>query len=370
MLRIAPAAYIGSWMLCLKAVEQRVGAPVLGLGAIATTVTACVHRAEANMLRDPRARALDWRAVAAKPIERSQRALMTARNRAARAALLAAKTVCGRTRVQCCTGQASGAFLTAVPTENELALSNIDMQLALRHRLGLPLAGDAAWCSRCRQRVDTAGNHFHACRGNSTIRHNRLRDLLEALLQRAGISVVSEQEEPRLRHRPDLRVEFSLPPSVAYLDVSIAHATAPSANHAVGARGPDAAVRAAWAEKLQREYAPLPARMNFRLVPAVATTHGSWHPETLQFLTECAHRVGSANSMLPGASALSRTVLQGWLCRLSVALQRQNAAMARRCLPADEAFDLDRPWAEGPPLLWEQMFLCCAADDDNQADFE
>ena len=74
--------------------------------------------------------------------------------------------------------------------------------------------------------------------------------------------------------------------------------------------------------------------------------------------------------MLPGASALSRTVLQGWLCRLSVALQRQNAAMARRCLPADEAFDLDRPWAEGPPLLWEQMFMSCAADDDNQADFE
>ena len=115
MRRIAPAAYLGSWMLCLKAVEQRVGVQVLGSNAVATTITACVARAE-QALGESRARALDWRSIASRPIPRGQRALMTARNRAARTALLAAETVRGRTRVQCCTGRASGAFLTAVPT--------------------------------------------------------------------------------------------------------------------------------------------------------------------------------------------------------------------------------------------------------------
>ena len=363
MLRIAPAAYLGSWMLCLKAVELRVGAQVLGPNVPETSVTACVARAEQALLRGPREPAVDWRPIAARPMEQGQRALMTARNRAARVALLAAETVRGRTRVQCCTGTVSGAFLTAVPVENELALSNTDMRLAIRLRLGLPLSGASVWCSRCRARVDVEGNHFHACHGNSTIRHNRLRDMLEALLRRAGLEVMSEQEEPRLRHRPDLRVEQGLPPSLAYLDVSVAHATAPSANHAEGARNPDAAVREAWRVKVKREYAPLSVCANFRLIPAVATTHGSWHPDMLRFLAECAQRVGSANPSVPGASALPQAVLQGWICRLSIALQRQNAAMARRCVPAGEDFGLDRPWAEGPPLLWEQVFMSCACDD-------
>ena len=51
------------------------------------------------------------------------------------------------------------------------------------------------------------------------------------------------------------------------------------------------------------------------------------------------------------------------MCRLSIALQRQNAAMLKRCTPADGDFGLDRPWAEGPPLLWEQSFMSCACED-------
>jgi len=150
---------------------------------------------------------------------------------------------------------------------------------------------------------------------------------------------------------------------VAYLDVSVAHVTAPSANHVVGATSPDASLLAYWREKVRREYEPLPPRMAFRLLPVVASTYGSLHPETLRFFGECARRVGSANASVPGAATLPGVVLQSWLCRLSVALQRQNAAMARRCVPADGDFGLDKPWAEGPPLLWEQMFMACACED-------
>ena len=31
--------------------------------------------------------------------------------------------------------------------------------------------------------------------------------------------------------------------------------------------------------------------------------------------------------------------------------------------PADGDFGLDRPWAEGPLLLWEQSFMSCACED-------
>ena len=78
--------------------------------------------------------------------------------------------------------------------------------------------------------------------------------------------------------------------------------------------------------------------------------------------------MGSANALLPGAAALPGAVLQEWLCRLSVALQRQNAAMAKRCVPVDGDFGLDKPWAEGPPLLWEQSFMTCACHDSDDGD--
>ena len=125
-----------------------------------------------------------------------------------------------------------------------------------------------------------------------------------------------------------------------------------------------------WLPSTIREYAPLPRRMGFRLLPLVATTFGSWHPETLRFLRECAQRVGTANASLPGAARLPGAVLSSWLCRLSIALQRENAAMAKRCAAVDGDFGLDRPWSEGPPLLWEQTCMSCACGDSDLSDEE
>ena len=141
MLRIAPAAFLGSWMLCLQRVEQRVGPNVLGPSAALTSAAIYVAHAEQSLQRDRQVHPIDWQSIASQPTERGQRALMAVRNRTARAALLAAATVQGRTRIQCCAGRSAGAFLTVVPTDDKLSLSNLDMQLAVRMRLGLPLTG-------------------------------------------------------------------------------------------------------------------------------------------------------------------------------------------------------------------------------------
>ena len=288
---------------------------------------------------------------------------MSRQHRVARVACLTLGTLRDRARVEACTASGSAEFLTAVPTENELSLCNLDMQLAVRLRLGMKSAGDRVWCRRCQRQVDSDCDHAHCCRGNSTIRHNRLRDLFYTLLQRAGFDALTEQEEPSLRHRPDLRVSHGLAPTPPYLDVSVTHAIAPSANLRRNAEGPDAATRAAWDDKFAREYAPLPPRMAFRLLPAVCTSYGGWHPATRRFLQECAARVAAANAALPCSDTLARGVLQGWVTRLSVGVQRENAAMVRRCVGADGAFGLDTHWSEGPSLLWEQTCMSCACED-------
>ena len=203
-----------------------------------------------------------------------------------------------------------------------------------------------------------------------TNHHNRLRDLFWTLLQRAGFETLTEQDEPLLRHRPDLRIAHGLAPTLTYLDVSVTHSTAPSANHEHNAGHPDAAVEAYWASKLEREYAPMPRRAPFRLLPAVCTTYGGWHPATRNFLRECASRVAAANASLPGAELLASTALRGWTCRLSIAVQRQNAQMTKRCCAPDGDFGLDKDWSEPPVLLWEQTCKNCAADDVEHIEIE
>ena len=76
MVRIAPAAYLGSWMLCLRAVEQRVGVRVLGEGVLESTATLCVAHAQRALHRDRDTPDFDWRSIACRPIEQGQLNLM------------------------------------------------------------------------------------------------------------------------------------------------------------------------------------------------------------------------------------------------------------------------------------------------------
>ena len=73
--------------------------------------------------------------------------------------------------------------------------------------------------------------------------------------------------------------------------------------------------------------------------------------------------MAAANSRLPGSAALPAALLQGWVCRLGVALHRQNAAMVRRCVGVDGDYGLDKTWSEGPPALWELPCMTCASGE-------
>ena len=243
-------------------------------------------------------------------------------------------------------------------------MCNLDMRLCLRICLGLDVVGGHQWCARCGRPLDSHGHHSHACRGNAGIRHNRIRDLLFSLLDFAGFRVMLEQDEPTLRHRPDLRVDHGLAPTLTYLEVHVVHPTAPTASHAEKGESSDAAIIRAWAEKLRRDYEPLPRRMPFRLLPVAGTSYGSWHPSTRAFLRECAQRVAESTSASPSASHVASALLNRWASQLGIAMWKQTVAMLRRCVPTLEAGSLDRPWSEGPPPVW-QLPLCCVTCEDD-----
>jgi hypothetical protein len=153
-----------------------------------------------------------------------------------------------------------------------------------------------------------------------------------------------------------------LAPLLTFLEIHVVHPAAPSANHHRNGTSPDAAAVQAWVDKLRRDYEPLPQHMPFRLTPVVATSFGSWHPETKAFLRECAQRVAESAGNLPSAPHLADAILARWVSRLGVTLWRQNAMMLRRCAPSLGGAALDRPWSEGSPPLWAlpSQPVCCA----------
>ena len=160
-----------------------------------------------------------------------------------------------------------------------------------------------------------------------------------------------------------MRVEAGLAPVLTYLEVHVNHPTAPSANHAANALGTNAATTNAWNDKVRREYAPLPERPHFRLLPALATTYGGWHKETKRFLKECASRVADTAGRQPNSAAIRSALLQRWVCSLSVALHRENAAMLQRCTALAGRDTSDRPWSEGAPPLWDLPSVPCQASN-------
>ena len=184
-----------------------------------------------------------------------------------------------------------------------------------------------------------------------------------ALLDAVGFPIRFEQDEPMLRHRPDIRLEHGLAPSLTYLEVHVVHPTAPSADHHRNSQSSDAAAIHAWVDKLRRDYQPLPERMPFRLLPILGTTFGSWHPETRKFLRECAQLVAESAGSGPSVSRVAAALVSRWVSTLGIAMWRLNAAMLRRCVPSLQVGSLDRPWSEEPCPVWQLPLLHTSCDD-------
>ena len=228
----------------------------------------------------------------------------------------------------------------------------------VRFRLRLPIVpGGGCRVIHTRGRshrvwVDEMGDQAHATPHNSgprTWRHNALRDVLRAQLRWHGFGAEREQVEPRLPHRPDVRAQgFNLPPT--YFEVRVGHPQFHFAETAQRRRGttPAAFVEEVWRGRLARDYRGGPARTApFHLIPAVASSYGTWHPEFGRWwrraVRDSAERSGSFSS---AAGMLWRTV--GFL---AVALQRHTFGVLAGWIPdlaGQVEGRLGRPLSEAP----------------------
>ena len=213
-------------------------------------------------------------------------------------------------------------WLVVIPSEQYLTLSSREMQLALRHRLGLaPSDCMPARCA-CGHVLGPDPYHFHSCtfhrRRAVTTRHDMLVDFCEALGRDTGALVLAE-DHSRDHDWPDL--EFwtrGLADSGHIIsDVSVVCPTAPSYRHNGRRRLACAEARS---EAKRQRYATLATDAGADNLPAVFETFGGMSAATTSLL----HRLISSHAVRPGVRTprqFVRMIREG----LSICLQRGNA---------------------------------------------
>ena len=128
----------------------------------------------------------------------TQRTLSTRIDRSDRASLFADSLLADQIRLTSLTAQRTASWLVALPCRGpvDLTLTPDEMQVALKHRLGLPLSQPDDTCPLCddETELDVLGHHHITCStgGFVTVRHNRLRDCLFQFCSRAGLGPLRE----------------------------------------------------------------------------------------------------------------------------------------------------------------------------------
>ena len=169
-------------------------------------------------------------------------------------------------------------------------------------------------------------------------RHHTLRDLYAGIGTEAGYVSATEVLEPswaRARTNAQGEVEleqarldcrFTGPPNdpLVYGDVVVSHPEASARVSAAAGRDGAAAAGAAKGKHVRYPAFALPGG---RLVPLSVETFGRWGSEALSFLCDAAIATCERTPQLAYLGSWGPTLLLGaWHARLSVALQKANAA--------------------------------------------
>ena len=373
--KLRAQAWLGSWLGTLPAVRSLAGAGLascenitqVGAGwavalrdALQELATEGVHLDQAGTVSsDPPLHSWNWE-DAASALAQRQRLLSRRRAEAARTRLLVSLPPAARARWRSCGGAGAGAWLLAAPTSTATCFTDLEYRVCSRLRLRVPL-GLGGQNDRCRNQrsgyageeepsfasgrecfkpLDADGFHALTCRVGGLVirRHNTLRDVFAWIGRAAGYTSSTEVFEPAWTRgwtnaQGELEIEearldcrFAGPPSdpLVYGDVVVTHPEGSAYLNAAANR--DGAAAAGAAEGKHRRY-PAWALPGGRLVPFSVETFGRWGTEALGWLRDAADAVAEADPQVAAAGHWGKIgLLNAWQTRLSVALQKGNAA--------------------------------------------
>ena len=382
-------AWLGSWLGTLPAVRALAGGglascEVLTRGsagwaaalrtAVEELASEGVHLDQAGSVAgDPPAQPWGWEDDAPALAQR-QRLLSRRRAEAARARLLGTLPPAARARLRGAGGPGAGAWLLAAPSSTATRFTDLEYRVCSRLRLRVPLglggqgdrcrnqrSGDpaeeaprGAAGGECLKHLDADGFHALTCRVGGLVirRHNTLRDVFAWIGRVAGYVVSTEVYEPawtraRTNARGELEVEqarldcrFGGPPSdpLVYGDVVVTHPEGSAWLHS--AADTDGAAASGAADGKHRRYPPW-ALPGGRLVPFAVETLGRWGAEASDWLRGAVDAVAEVDPQVAAAGHWGKVaLLNAWHARLSVALQKGNAACLLQAGRVRHAADL------------------------------
>ena len=383
-LRLAPAAWVGSWAQNLSEVKQRSGLDCLAdLEACDLPLAVACKNALAT-LPGPQAGGDEddtlptWRELAHAPRRSAQRLLSRRLDKKLHADLLNDLDAKHRARLRSCGGPLGAGWQLASPALPAERLDDADFTATARSLLGQShLAADGT-CKNKRATGERAGqtcgealchqaHHAYRCAlgggpkkrsvaveralerihldcGFQTAREVHVpawdrfhwKCSSEACAQRGtafapptgpcascGAALASEREEAVL----DLEVRGPDVPRL-YLDVTVRHAVPGSGPRLAQAAAHDGAVNKE-AEATKRSRYP-DRQAPCRVVPFALETYGRLGRTALLHLRKLAR--AQAQRLDEGADGATSALLQRWGCRLSVALHRANSEALRSAL--------------------------------------
>jgi len=262
----------------------------------------------------------------------SQRVLSSELDKRSASSLLEDCSLVDRLRLSSCAAPRSSAWLLAMPCRGplDLTLEADQMQAALKHRLGLPLAEPHERCSYCGSVLDVAGHHHLTCSRGSFVnpRHNKLRDGLFSLCAAAGMSPSKEEggfDRDRTRPADVLVPSYKLGKSAAF-DLTVVSPL--TIDILSGAGAIDAVTRAASVKHEQNDEKC--SALGWLCVPLAVDSYGQWCDEAHTAFMEIAIRLSNRTKV-----TVSRA-LSSIFNTLGVYLARHNAiaVLARRAPPS------------------------------------
>jgi len=281
------------------------------------------------------------------------------------AALLQNATPPDAARLRSCKGRNNSRWLTAVPYNEALTLSNPILQCLLRRRLGMPIMADSDRCEgpTCRALLDPLGHHRSACTRTGRIhgRHAAAINPWRQVFCEAGYRVRTErmmrdthiQTNPRDQRRMDL---VAAPGSRAlgarrgvalFADITIVSVHTQQGHARPTAANIDGGVLSQAVATKRRKYADVVSSGDASLLVLGCETYGRWCADAVNIVRELvALKAREAPPAMRGCARYAWS--QRWWALVSVGTQRAVAEALLRHGGPD--LQPNPPVVPAPPL--------------------